>query len=85
MVNSLLSPLVLAANLVLLLGSEVILNIKCLPDLFRGFAFDHVGHSLATDIEKSLDIKVIGSLKVVLVKPKADSTIITNAYKDDLK
>lgn len=37
-------------DLRLLLLREVIFNVERLPDLFRGFAFDHVGHSLAGDV-----------------------------------
>lgn len=59
----LFSPLVLATNLVLLLRSEVILDVECLANLLGGLALDHVGDSLAADVQKSLDIKVVGSLR----------------------
>jgi hypothetical protein len=62
--NVLLGPLVLAADLVLFFGSEVILNVECLANLLWALALDHVGDSLAPDIEKSLDIEVVGSLMV---------------------
>jgi len=55
-----LGPLVLAADLVLLLGSEVVLNVERLADLLGGLALDHVGDSLAADVEESLDIHVVG-------------------------
>jgi hypothetical protein len=55
-----LGPLVLAADLVLLLGSEVVLNVERLANLLGGLALDHVGHSLAADIEESLDVHVVG-------------------------
>lgn len=58
----LFSPLVLATNLVFLLRGEVILNVERLADLLGRLALDHVGDSLATDIEKSLDVKVVGGL-----------------------
>lgn len=29
---------------------EIIFDVERLPDLLRGFAFDHIGHSLAGDI-----------------------------------
>lgn len=61
-VNSLFGPLVLAANLILLLGREVVLDVESFADLFGGLALDHVGDSLAADIEKGLDVKVVGSL-----------------------
>ena len=60
--DSLLSPLVLATDLVLLLGCEVILNVKCLADFLWRFPLDHVGNGLAANIEKCLDIKVVGRL-----------------------
>ena len=55
-----LGPLVLAADLVLLLGSEVVLDVERLADLLRRLALDHVGDSLAADVEQSLDIHVVG-------------------------
>lgn len=58
----LLGPFVLAANLVLFLGGEIIGNIESLTDLFRRFALDHVGNGLAADVQKSSDIEIIGSL-----------------------
>ena len=61
-VNSLLGPLVLAANLILLLGREVILDVEGLANLLGGLALDHVGDGLAADVEESFDVKVVGSL-----------------------
>ena len=61
-VHLLLSPLVLAANLILLLRREVVLNIEGFADFFGGLALDHVGDGLAADVEKSLDVKVVCSL-----------------------
>lgn len=58
----LLSPLVLTADLVLLLGSEVILDVEGLADLLGGLSLDHVGHGLAADIQQALDVQVVGSL-----------------------
>lgn len=37
-------------NTYLFLRGEVIDDIKKLPDFFRGFALDHVGDGLASDI-----------------------------------
>ena len=56
-----LGPLVLAADLVLLLRSEVVLDVESLTDLLRGLSLDHVGNSLAADVEEGLDIHVVGS------------------------
>lgn len=61
----LLSPFVLTTDLVLLLGGEVVLDVECLANLLRRLALDHVRNGLATNIEKSLDIEVVGSLKCV--------------------
>jgi hypothetical protein len=60
--HSLLGPLVLATDLVLLLGGEVILDVEDLTDLFWGLALDHVGDGLAADVEEGFDVKVVGSL-----------------------
>lgn len=57
-----LSPLVLAADLILLLRGKVVLDVEGLTDLLGGLALDHVGDSLASDIEERLDVKVVGSL-----------------------
>lgn len=59
--NLLLGPLVLPADLLLLLGGEVVLDVERLADLLGRFALDHVCDSLAADIEKSLDVHVVGS------------------------
>lgn len=61
--NSLLGPLVLAANLILLLRSEIVLNVESLADFLGRLALDHISDSLAADVQQSLDIEVIGSLK----------------------
>jgi len=61
-VNLLLGPLVLAANLLFLLRSEVVLDVESLADLLGRLALDHVCDGLASNIEKSLDIEEVGSL-----------------------
>jgi hypothetical protein len=60
-----LGPLVLAADLLLLLGSEVVLDVEGLSDLVGRLALDHVGDGLAADIEESLDVEVVGGLQIV--------------------
>ena len=57
-----LGPLVLAADLVLLLGGEVVLDVEGLADLLGGLALDHIGNGLTPDVKKSLDIEVVGGL-----------------------
>lgn len=58
-----LGPLVLAADLVLLLGREVVLDVERLPDFVGGLALDHVGDGLAADVEEGLDVEVVGGLR----------------------
>lgn len=58
----LFSPFVLTANLVLLLRREVILDVEGLTDLVRRLAFNHVGDRLASNIQKRLDIEIVGRL-----------------------
>jgi hypothetical protein len=60
---TILSPLVLAADLLLLLGGEVIGDVECLSDLLWRLALDHVGHGLASNIKEGLDVKIVGSLE----------------------
>lgn len=61
---SLFSPLILAANLIFFFGSEVILDVESLADFLGRFAFNHIGYSLATHIEKGLDVKIVGGLAI---------------------
>jgi len=61
--SSILSPLVLAADLIFLLRSEVILDVERLTNLLWRLSLDHVGDSLATNIKKGLDVQVVGGLK----------------------
>lgn len=59
-----LGPLILTADLLLLLGSEVVGNVERLSDLLGGLALDHVGNGLAAHVEKGLDVKIVGGLFV---------------------
>lgn len=59
-----LSPLVLAADLLLLLGGEVVGNVEGLADLLWRLALDHVGDGLASNVEEGFDIEIVGSLRV---------------------
>ena len=63
MTLTILGPLVLATNLLLLLGGEVIGDVEGFADLFRRLALDHVGDGLAANIKKGLDVKIVGSLE----------------------
>jgi hypothetical protein len=53
------APLVLLADLLLLLGGEVVLDVEGLPDVLGRLALDHVGHGLAGKIEEGLDVEVV--------------------------
>ena len=59
---AILSPLVLATDLLLLLRCEVVGDVEGLSDLLGGLALDHVGNGLAANIKKGLDVEVVGSL-----------------------
>jgi hypothetical protein len=48
--------------LVTYLWGKVVDDIECSADFLRALAFDHVGNSLAANVEKGLDIKIVGSL-----------------------
>jgi len=56
-----LGPFVLTADLILLLGGEVVLDVEGLTDLLRRLALDHVRDSLAADVEERLNVQVVGS------------------------
>jgi hypothetical protein len=57
-----LRPLVLPPDVFLLLLSEVVRDVERLPDLLGRLALDHVGNGLAANVEKGLDVEVVGSL-----------------------
>jgi len=59
--STILSPLVLTANLFLFLRSEVVGDVEGLSDFLWRLALDHIGDSLATNIEEWFDVKVVGS------------------------
>lgn len=59
---ALLGPLVLPANLLLLLGGKVVLDVEEFPDLIGGLSLNHVGDGLATDVEEGLDVQEVGGL-----------------------
>ena len=57
-----LSPLVLPADLLLLLRCEVVRDVERLADVLWRLALDHVGDRLAANVKKGLNIEVVGSL-----------------------
>ena len=63
----LLGPLVLTTDLVFFFRGEIILDVEGLPNLLRRLAFDHVGYSLAPNVEKRLDIEVVGGLRIMSI------------------
>jgi hypothetical protein len=58
-----LGPLVLATDLLFLLGGEVIGDIEGLSDFLGGLALNHVCDGLAANVKERLDIKVVGGLR----------------------
>lgn len=58
-----LGPFVLATNLFLLLGGEVVRNIERLTDFLGRLALDHVGDGLAANVKEGLDVQVVGGLR----------------------
>jgi hypothetical protein len=80
-----LGPLVLAANLLFLLGREVILDVESLTDLVRRLALDHVGDGLAADIEEGLDVEVVGGLRMVSVYSPQNVDKGEMTYENDLE
>ena len=62
----LFGPLILTSNLILLFRREIVLDVEGLTDLFRGFAFDHIGNSLAANVKESFNVEVVGSLRSTL-------------------
>ena len=60
---TILGPLVLPTDLLLLLGREVVGDVKSLTDLLRGFALDHIRNGLAAYVQEGLDIQVVGRLR----------------------
>ncbi len=57
-----LSPLVLPADLLLLLRCEVVRDVESFADILWRLALDHVGDRLAANVKKGLNIEVVGSL-----------------------
>lgn len=58
--SAVLGPLILTANLLLFLRSEVVLDVERLPDLLGAFALNHVGDGFAPYVKQCLDIHVVG-------------------------
>lgn len=85
-INSLLGPLVLATDLLLLLGSEIVLDVESLSNLLGALSLDHVGNGLASNIKKRLDIQVVGSLSTICVRfiLRAGGASF-GTYQDDLE
>lgn len=55
-------PLVLPPHFLLFLWCEVILDVECLADLLWSLPLDHVGDSLAGQVQQPLDVQVVCSL-----------------------
>ena len=81
----LLSPLVLTTDLILLLRGEIVLDVKCLTDLFWRLALDHIRNRLAPDIQQSLDVKIVGSLSRCRVSLRSLCHMLKTTDQDNLK
>jgi len=62
MLSLLLTPFIFLSNLLLFSWREIIFDVEGPSNLLRGLSFDHIGHSLAADIQQALDIQVVRSL-----------------------
>lgn len=60
---TILSPLILPADLLLLLGGEVVRDVESLANFFWGFALNHIGNRLAANIKERLNIQIVRSLR----------------------
>ena len=60
--SAILGPLILATDLLFLFGRKVVLDVECLANLLWRLPFDHIRDRLAAEVEKTLDIEVVGSL-----------------------
>jgi hypothetical protein len=84
-----LRPLILPTDLVLLLGSKVIRDVERLADLLGRLALNHVGDSLAADVEEGLDVEVVGGLRgsqlVSMYRDIGEDERVRTTYKNDFK
>ena len=62
------TPFVLFSDLFLLAGGEIILDVECLTDILRSLSLYHVGHSLASDVQQTLN-KRVDSMKRFTATP----------------
>jgi len=60
---TLITPLVLLAHLLFLLGSEIVLDVEGNTDLFGRLTLDHVGNRFACQVEQILDFQKVCGLK----------------------
>lgn len=83
---SVLGPLVLAADLFLLLGREVVGDVEGFADLLGTLALDHVGDGLTPNVEEGFDVEVVGSLGNISRQPAVPTRCASNvAYQNDLE
>jgi len=64
--SAILGPLILATDLILLLGSEVICDIESLSNLLRRLPLDHICNGFASNVEEWLDIEIVRRLDIKL-------------------
>lgn len=63
LVNGALGPCVVLADLLELLGREVVRNVEFLPNLLRRLALDQVGDGPAPLVQQRLPVDKVGSLE----------------------
>lgn len=60
---TILGPLILASDLLFLLGGKVVCDVERLSDLLGRLALDHIRHGLTTNIEEGFYVKIVGCLE----------------------
>jgi hypothetical protein len=71
--STVLSPLILPSNLIFLLWSEIVCDVECPANLLRGLSLDHVGYSLAANIQKRFNVQIVGCLRCVNESESAEA------------
>lgn len=71
-----------------LFRSEIVLNVEGLADFFGGLALDHVGNSLAGEVQQWLDVQEVSGLRVnqrVSQRLKKRPIFKSGAYQNELE
>jgi len=78
-----LGPLVLPPDLLLLLRGEIVCDVECLPDLLGRLALDHIGNSLAANVEQRLNVEIVCCLCTCQLP--SQGWLGTRTHENDLK